>query len=170
MRLSPELHCSGSGSVAFYTWYLVFEAGSVWTPTQHKVIGDPFPVDWNSKTRIAGQLKGEGGLCSDHIVHVPKVRRPPSEKAPWGSKRVVMSRDALSRCLFGEIHLGWEIHAHTWEDPEIYQIQTVSQANQNDWSKETWNKYPIKVIQTAMRVQLWLSLWVRLWRTVLFPP
>ena len=43
---------------------------------------------------------------------------------------------------------------HTWEDPEIYQIWTVSQANQNDWPKETWNKYPIKVIQTAMRVQL----------------
>ena len=39
-------------------------------------------------------------------------------------------------------------------------IQTVSQANQNDWPKETWNKYPIKVIQTAMRVQLWLSLFL----------
>ena len=44
--------------------------------------------------------------------------------------------------------------AHTWKDPEIYQIWTVNQANQNDWPKETWKKCPIKVIQTAMRVQL----------------
>ena len=42
----------------------------------------------------------------------------------------------------------------TWENPEIYQIETVNQANQDDWPKETWKKCPIKVIQTAMRLQL----------------
>ena len=46
---------------------------------------------------------------------------------------------------------------HTWEDPEIYQIRTLNKANQNDWSKETRNKCPIKVIQTATRVRLSLS-------------
>ena len=30
----------------------------------------------------------------------------------------------------------------------------VNQANQNDWPKETWTKYPIKVIETATRMQL----------------
>ena len=49
------------------------------------------------------------------------------------------------------------MHMHTWEDPEIYQIRTLNQANQNDGPKETWKKCPIKVIQTATRV--WLSLW-----------
>ena len=42
---------------------------------------------------------------------------------------------------------------HTWEDPEIYQLWTVKQANQNDCPKETWKKYLLKVIQTSTRVQ-----------------
>ena len=42
---------------------------------------------------------------------------------------------------------------HTWESPEIYQIQTQDQANLNDWSEETGKKRPIKVIKTARRVQ-----------------
>ena len=33
-------------------------------------------------------------------------------------------------------------------------MQTVNQANQNDWPEGPWKKYPIKVTQTAMRVQL----------------
>ena len=44
--------------------------------------------------------------------------------------------------------------AHTWEDPEIDQIGTVNQANQNVWPKEIWRKQPIKVIQTATRAWL----------------
>ena len=35
---------------------------------------------------------------------------------------------------------------HTWEDPEIYQIWTLNQANQNDWPKETQKKCPMYVI------------------------
>ena len=29
---------------------------------------------------------------------------------------------------------------HIWEDPEIYKIWIVNQANQNDWPKENWKK------------------------------
>ena len=32
---------------------------------------------------------------------------------------------------------------HSWEEPEIHQIQTLNQANQNDWPKETRKKCPI---------------------------
>ena len=44
---------------------------------QGKAIGDSFSIDRNSKTRIAGQLRDEGGPCTDHIFLIPKVRRPP---------------------------------------------------------------------------------------------
>ena len=49
---------------------------------------------------------------------------------------------------------------HTREDPELYQIWIcvvwfVNHINQNNWPKETWKKYPIEVIQTAVRA--WLS-------------
>ena len=46
---------------------------------------------------------------------------------------------------------------HTWEDPEIYQIRTPNQAKQDDWSKESQEKCPIKVIQTTTRARLSLS-------------
>ena len=49
------------------------------------------------------------------------------------------------------------MHAHTWENPELYQIWTLNQANQNDWPKETQKKCPIKVIQTATRARHCLS-------------
>ena len=54
---------------------------------------------------------------------------------------------------------------HTWADPEIYQIRTLNQANQNDWPKETQKKCPIKVVQTATRAPLSdsLSPWVWQW-------
>ena len=65
-----------------------------------------------------------------------------------------MSRDVLPICLCGRIHLGQEMHTHTWEDPEVHQIWTVNQASQNDWPKETWRKYHIKITQTVARAQL----------------
>ena len=37
------------------------------------------------------------------------------------------------------------------EDPEIHQIWTVNQANQNDWPKETQKKCLIQVISIATR-------------------
>ena len=39
---------------------------------------------------------------------------------------------------------------HTGEDPEIYQTRTQNKAKQDDWSKETQKKRPIKVIQTTV--------------------
>ena len=51
--------------------------------------------------------------------------------------------------LSGRIHLGLEKHVRTFKDLEICQIWTVNQANQNDWPKETQEKHPIQVIQTA---------------------
>ena len=65
-----------------------------------------------------------------------------------------MSRDILTRCLSDRVHLGSEMCEHTWEDPEIYQIWIVNQADLNDWPKEIQKKCLIKVIQTAKMVQL----------------
>ena len=40
-------------------------------PSPHgKAIWDSFPVDWNSKLRIAGQLKEEAGPHPDHIFFI----------------------------------------------------------------------------------------------------
>ena len=70
----------------------------------------------------------------------------------------MLTNARLPRCLFGKIPLGQEMLVHTWEEPEIYQIRTVNQAYQNDWPKETWKKYPIKIIQTTIRMLLSNSL------------
>ena len=118
-------------------------------------IGDLFPVDWSSKTRLAGQLRGETGPCPDHI----RVRRDLpghtcTEKAPWRPKWSYVKGCSLHIRLFSKIYLGSEMRVHRWEDPEIYQIWTVNQANQSDWSKETQKKCLMKVIQTAMMVPL----------------
>lgn len=46
------------------------------------------------------------------------------------------------------------MHAHTWEeDLEIYQIQTLTLANQNNWPQENQKKCFIKVIKTATRAR-----------------
>ena len=82
-------------------------------------------------------------------------------KAPWRSKREGAPPHSkwcqLPIALFTRIHLGWETCTHTGEDPEINQIRTQNQAKQDDWSKETRKKCPIKLIQTATRVQISLS-------------
>ena len=44
----------------------------------------------------------------------------------------------------------------SWDIPNM----EVNQGNQNDLPKEIWTKCPIKVIQTAMRLQLGGSFWV----------
>ena len=46
-------------------------------PPQGKVTRDSFPVDWDSKMRLAEQLREEAGPCPDHIFLILKVRRPP---------------------------------------------------------------------------------------------
>ena len=40
---------------------------------------------------------------------------------------------------------------HKREDPEVNQIQTQNQAEQDDLSKKTWKKCPIKIMRTTRR-------------------
>ena len=46
-------------------------------PSKGKVVGDSFPMDPNSKMRIAGQLRKKAGFYPDHIFFILKVIRPP---------------------------------------------------------------------------------------------
>ena len=81
-------------------WNLYYnhEAGNRWAP-QGKATVDSFPMDKNSKTRIAGQLREKPGPCADHIFLVLEVRRPPWPHICWkGSlevKEEAMSKDFL---------------------------------------------------------------------------
>ena len=74
-----------------------------------KAIRDSFPVNLNSRMRIAGQLKEGAGPCPDHIFLILKVRRPPRphmcRKDPWRSSGVVL-RDALLKRPCTQRHLG----------------------------------------------------------------
>ena len=62
------------------------------------------------------------------------------------------------------------MHLHTGKNLEIYQKWTLNQANQNDWTNETWKKCPMKVIQATLRVLLSLIPPVCLSICTLFPP
>ena len=57
-----------------------------------------------------------------------------------------MSRDVLPRHLCSKTILSKRC-VHMWEEPEIDQVWTENQANQNDWPKKTRKKCPVKVIQ-----------------------
>ena len=47
-------------------------------PLHHgKATGDSFSADWNSKTRIAEQLREEAGPCPDPLFLVLEGRRTP---------------------------------------------------------------------------------------------
>ena len=87
----------------------------------------------NSRT-----IKGEGLALPRSITFILEVRRSPwpqmHRKAPWGPKGSYV-KGCSTRCLSVKSILVKRC-MHTWEDPEIYQIWTVNQANQNDWSKE----------------------------------
>ena len=77
--------------------------------SQGKAIGDSFPVDRDSKTRITGQLGEEAGLCPDHIFLIFEVRRPAQphmHRRLLGGQTGVMFRGALPIGLFDRIHLG----------------------------------------------------------------
>ena len=54
--------------------------------------------------------------------------------------------------VFVRIHLGQEMRAHTWENPDIHQIEMLNLAKQEDWLKETQKNCPIKVIQATARM------------------
>ena len=106
-------------------------------------------------------------------LETPPSPTSPAEKGSLEVKEEIMLRDALPRCLWGRDV--WEDPPTTWEDPEIYQIWTVNQANQNDWLKETQKRCPIKAIQTSMRVRLshsvspWVCLCVQPHVLYIFP-
>ena len=61
---------------------------------------------------------------------------------------------------------------YTHEDPEIYLMWTVNQANWSDWPKDTHKKCPIRIIQPDLQAQLgaWPSesAWEPITRTVVF--
>ena len=63
-------------------------------------------------------------------------------KETFPTRRQKRSDDQVPLDLFTGIYLGWEMHVHIGDEPEIYQIQTQNQANQNDWPKEAWKKCP----------------------------
>ena len=50
----------------------------------------------------------------------------------------------------------------------MYQIQTLNQANQHDWSKENREKCPMNVILTVTRAQLSLGVCLGVYIHVLF--
>ena len=122
---------------------------------EDKAIRDSFPVNLNSRMRMAGQLREGAGPCPDHIFPILKVSRPPRphmcRKTPWRSSRAVL-RDALLKCPCTQRHLGKEKSAHTWEAPEMHQMRTVIQGNQNDWQSKLGKTWPIKVTQTDSRM------------------
>ena len=70
--------------------FLVIVRQAVDGAHQGKMIGDSFPVNQNSKIKIAEQLRKRAGPCPDHRLLIPEVRRPPQphlhRKAPWRSK------------------------------------------------------------------------------------
>ena len=72
-----------------------------------KVIGDPFPVNWNPKMRIEGQLREEVGPC--HPCYSPSQETSLTTCVQKGSLEVkggVMSRDALPIGHFSRIRFG----------------------------------------------------------------
>ena len=72
---------------------------------QSKAIGDSVSVDWNSKRRIAGQLRGETGPCPDHIFLILEVRRPPQ---PHNSTESFLGDQTVSDVK------GCYTHTHFW--------------------------------------------------------
>lgn len=60
-------------------------------------------------------------------------------KGSLQAKGVTMSRDALPECLCGRILR--DVYTH--KDPEIHQMGTMNEANQNDWPRENGKKYLI---------------------------
>ena len=67
--------------------------------------------------------------------------------------------------FFVRIHLGQEMRAHTRENPDIHQIETLNLAKQDDWLKETQTRCPVTVVQATARMRLALNLSVCLSHT-----
>ena len=115
-------------------------------------------MDQNFKIRIAEQLREEVGSSPDHIFLLLQARRLPQShmhrKSPWRSKGSD-AKGCSTHMPFWQNPSWLRDAAHTWEYPKIW---TLNQANQHDWPKETQKSCHMKVLQTAMRVQLSNSL------------
>ena len=122
-------------------------------PSQGKVIGDSFPTDWNSKMRVAGQLRKEAGPCPDHIFLILEVRRSPQphicRKTPWKPKKSYVKRCSLpirlsSKSLSAKrsVHTNGRILRYTKYGLQTRQVKMIGQ-------RKPGKKYSIKVIQTA---------------------
>ena len=82
-------------------------------------------------------------MFGPHISHFRSQEPSPTthaQKRLLAGQRGVMSRGVLPRYLFGTVQLGYQICAHTWEDPEIHKIWIMDQANQDDWPKDNQKK------------------------------
>ena len=107
----------------------------------------------------AGQLKEEAGPCPDRRQETTyssflKSRRPSQLESTLEVKREVRIRYPWTSSL--EYTLVERCMCTQGDQPEIYQVQTQNQANQNDWPKEAWKKCPEELIEITMRVWLWL--------------
>lgn len=138
----------------FYTLYynplLLRQEIDYHTPAPpNEVIGDLFPVDWNTKTRISCQGSSlEAEPCPGPVFLILEVRRPSwphiHRMSPW---RGVL-RDALPIGLFHRIHLG--THGRIWDIPNI----DTDPGKSKRMAKRNWKKCPIKIIQIATKAQL----------------
>ena len=57
---------------------------------------------------------------------------------------------------------------HTWDDPEIFQIWNLKQANQNRWLKENQKKWPIKVNHEGVTLSQSACVSIHMYCTLLF--
>ena len=103
----------------------------------------------------AGLLKEEAGPCPDRRQETTyssflKSRRPSQLESTLEVKREVMIRYPWTSSL--EYTLVERCICTQGDQPEIYQVQTQNQANQNDWPKEAWKKCPEELTEITMRV------------------
>ena len=77
----------------------------------------------------------------------------------------MLTNARLPTGLFSRIHLAEEVHAHTWKDPEKYQIQIVNQANQKWLAKGNPEEMPHKSNSNCNEVtkKLWVYTYVYLY-------
>ena len=131
-------------------------------PLQGKAFRDSFTMDWNSKMRTAGQLRDEAGPSQTTYFSFLKsgdLHDYTCTERLLGGQRGVMLKKPIGFC--GRIHVCWEMHAHTWKDPEIYQIWIVNQANQKKLAKGQPEEMPHKSNSNCHKgATQGLSLWV----------
>ena len=104
---------------------------------QDKATGNSFPIDQNSRTRRAGQLREKAGPCPDHVFLILKVRRPLGlhmcRKVPWWSKRNIVK---------GCMHTHGRIPRYTKYGLQTRQIIMIGQRKPEKNAPYEWFKLP----------------------------